>query len=362
MSRPTLPDDEFIGRLTRAGSATDDGGHAADDPELEREILGLLQRDEHRVDPMRHRWLRSWVSGSPSGAGIRLLDTIWASQWFYPFLTYELANSAINTDKDKVFVRLSSSVPGHVTVSFWNPRSRQPHHVRIGPIFEDGRLMFEGRRHGIEDIIDYITNRNSSDDSSDGTTNATTCPVCKDTMHGKRTLVSVCGHSFCQECIHGFWDFGGRSCPLCRAGWNECPRRQSIIGQISPRSKISPYACWIPMDNEVVAAERVRLGLSHVTAADFPSETQSTDSEDLSDAPGSEYDSSACYSSGPELVPPPAAGRPGAGNVAADGDGDGSGERAPTPRLPHPALQSWLLYAGIVAGFAAMLALRLKAS
>lgn len=223
-----------IGCLTKPGTALPTFEH-----EVDARITKLLQRNEHRTHPMRERWLRSWLNlGSSTNTALSLLEEIWDINWLHPFLTYGMANELASDNKDQIFVRMSSTVPGHITVSFWDSKNHRMMNRRIGPISFDGRFRFEGRYRLIHEIVEFLVDKHFPDNST-----AASCPICDESLQGKDAIVTDCGHAFCAWCMHNYWGdcSGGKPCPICRRQISCFPTSRSLISNVTKEAVLGNY-------------------------------------------------------------------------------------------------------------------------
>jgi len=81
----------------------------------------------HRKDATRVHWLKSWVT---TPFLIDFLEKNWSHVNFSPFMTLEDVENRLLLEYSAIVVRLSSTIPGFITVSCNAKETQQPIHVR----------------------------------------------------------------------------------------------------------------------------------------------------------------------------------------------------------------------------------------
>jgi len=81
----------------------------------------------HRKDPTRVHWLKAWVT---TPFLLDFLEKNWSHVNFSPFMTLEQVENRLMQDYSAIVVRLSSTIPGFITVSCNAKETQQPIHVR----------------------------------------------------------------------------------------------------------------------------------------------------------------------------------------------------------------------------------------
>jgi len=81
----------------------------------------------HRFDQTRLHWLKSWVT---TPFLLTFLETNWSHVNFSPFMTLEDVENRLQVERTAIVVRLSSTIPGFITVSCNAKQNNQPIHVR----------------------------------------------------------------------------------------------------------------------------------------------------------------------------------------------------------------------------------------
>lgn len=98
-----------------------------------KEITELLKKLEgctdHRMDEERTNWIINWLAVPQDQIDhiIVFLEKLWECGNFWPFLSVALAEQRINELKCEKLVRLSSTKPGNITVSFKHDSGRILH-------------------------------------------------------------------------------------------------------------------------------------------------------------------------------------------------------------------------------------------
>ena len=92
---------------------------------------GIFAKSVHRMNAVRVKWLYHWLVGSISGAEdfearlSFLVSNFEAYTYFRPFTTIQEAERIVSRDRSLVVVRLSSSVPGNISISYYGRRRTQ---------------------------------------------------------------------------------------------------------------------------------------------------------------------------------------------------------------------------------------------
>jgi len=81
----------------------------------------------HRMVAARVHWLKSWVT---TPFLIAFLEQNWSHVNFSPFMTLEDVENRLMHESSAIVVRLSSTIPGFITVSCNAKETQQPIHVR----------------------------------------------------------------------------------------------------------------------------------------------------------------------------------------------------------------------------------------
>lgn len=117
-------DDMELGLLARANETAS---------QFDDRIQKLFERRRpngdviHRRDPTRVHWLKSWVT---TPFLLDFLEKNWSHVNFSPFMTLEDVENRLLQEYSAIVVRLSSTIPGFITVSCNAKDTHQPIHVR----------------------------------------------------------------------------------------------------------------------------------------------------------------------------------------------------------------------------------------
>jgi len=86
------------------------------------------RRHFHRYSQKRLNWCKQWVT---TPFLLEFLEQNWTHQNFSPFMTLGEVENKLRGDLNSIVVRLSSTIPGFITVSCNAPDTNQPIHVRF---------------------------------------------------------------------------------------------------------------------------------------------------------------------------------------------------------------------------------------
>ena len=96
-------------------------------------VRSLLSRvsDAHSLSEMRSRHLFHWLGTDPDGIYSDWVAKNWDHPSFHPFLTLPEAEALVTKNKGFLYLRLSGTVPGHISVTWWAANRDKPKHTRV---------------------------------------------------------------------------------------------------------------------------------------------------------------------------------------------------------------------------------------